>query len=421
MAANVLTYKSLLVYIFLALTFANAVFSNTAFGIVIQLLVIACLFVARKEFSHFYFDSYFRWIRLYFLWVGACMMRGLFLIENYTDSRIFLDNSIRLLCPLLIFPFINPAFTREFYQKWLKFVLIFTVLLFYWVAGGLSEFYMLPILFVILYSPLFKRKYFYFALVFLVFFSFNFYPDGRMQLLKGTATFVFCILVYKSKKLSERKYRLILKCSYGCLALAYVMILSNAYSMLNGKMDAEYTRTEDDKKGDTRSLLYYDVINSALKHNYWLWGRTPARGNDVEASQVLFIYVYDYDDSMIYRGQRANNEAAVLNYITHTGLIGLFLFSMIYFKATYLAVYCSRNKYIKLLGSYVAFQWVCTWLENVNNIDTLNVGLWCLVAMCYSPEFRGMNDSEFEGWFRGLVCFKMEENLKTEDEESNLS
>lgn len=403
MAEKTLTYKSLLVYIFLALTFANAVFSNTAFGIVIQLLVLVCLFVARKDFFGFYSDKSCKWIHIYFLWVIICMIRGLFIIENYQDSRIFIDNSIRLLCPLLLFPFVKPSFTQLFYQKWIKFTIVFTICLFYWVSGGLSEFYMLPILLVILYSPLFKRKYFYLALVFLVFFSFNFYPDGRIQLLKGTVTFAFCILVFKSEKLSERKYRLILKCSYGCLALAFVMILSNAYSMLNGKMDAEYTRTEDDKKGDTRSLLYYDVINSALKHNYWLWGRTPARGNDVEASQVLFVYVYDYDESMIYRGQRANNEAAVLNYITHTGLIGLFLFSMIYFKAAYFAVYRSRNRYIKLLGSYIILQWVFAWFENQNNIDIVNVGLWCLVAMCYSSEFRGMNDSKFEDWFRSIV------------------
>ena len=118
---------------------------------------------------------------------------------------------------------------------------------------------------------------------------------------------------------------------------------------------------------DTRSLIYLDVLDSAIKHHYVLQGRTPARGNDIEYSGILFKWAYD--DSYIFnKDERHANEVVHLNTFTWTGLIGLILYSLIYFKATYLAVYKSRNVYISLLGCYVAFQWSYGWIENVQQL-----------------------------------------------------
>lgn len=92
-----------------------------------------------------------------------------------------------------------------------------------------------------------------------------------------------------------------------------------------------------------------------------------------------------------------------LNTFTWCGLIGLILFSLIFFKASYLAVYKSKNIYISLLGCYVAFQWSYGWIENVQQLDILNITLWIMVGMCYSTDFRQMDNKEFKEWIRKLI------------------
>lgn len=388
--------------VLILLTISNALFINSALNLLMQIVTIVTFVIYRKTLTPNKANNDYKFVRFYSIWIIICIIRGLFLIENYPDFRIFIDNTIRLLPPLLVYVFYRDSFIQTFYGKWTYVIFILTSLFLGW-RVGLSQFYLTPYLLIVCLLPIWSKKQRIFLVVFIVAYIFNFYPDGRMQTIKGLFALLTGIAMFFIDKISLRRFPLLLKVSYASVIIAYTMVLFNAYGMISGSMDAVYTRTEDDKKGDTRSLLYYDVVNSAIKHNYVLWGRTPARGNDVEASQALFLYVYDYDESSIYRGQRGNNEVGVLNYFTHSGLLGLILYCAIFFKGTYLAVYKSRNRYIKLLACYTAFQWVCSWIENSNNIDILNVGIWCLVGMCYSPSIRQMNDNEFKFWAQGLV------------------
>lgn len=43
----------------------------------------------------------------------------------------------------------------------------------------------------------------------------------------------------------------------------------------------------EDLNTDTRTPLYIEVINTANKHNSWLLGRSPARGNETKLFSSL--------------------------------------------------------------------------------------------------------------------------------------
>ena len=82
----------------------------------------------------------------------------------------------------------------------------------------------------------------------------------------------------------------------------------------------EYTVEKDDGSGETvnlladsRTFLYKDVLLSAQKNDYWLMGRTPARGNDTEA--------WAAQAKVSGRNERFANETGILNILTWTGAI----------------------------------------------------------------------------------------------------
>lgn len=94
--------------------------------------------------------------------------------------------------------------------------------------------------------------------------------------------------------------------------------------IVNGEIRAE------DLSVDTRTFIFEEVATSALRHNYLIWGRTPARGNDSR----VFGYA-----SETGKNERHSNEVCHPNVFTWLGIIGLLLYSFIYFQSSYLAFF----------------------------------------------------------------------------------
>src|SRR5690606_8120152 len=119
---------------------------------------------------------------------------------------------------------------------------------------------------------------------------------------------------------------------------------------------------EVDITADTRTFIYAEVLQSAAINHYWLFGRTPARGND---SYTFGAMAYE----LTHRNERVSNEVGLSNVFTWTGITGLFLYLLIYLRASFLAVNRSKNIYAKMLGVMVAFRWLYAWVEDVNNFS----------------------------------------------------
>jgi hypothetical protein len=136
-------------------------------------------------------------------------------------------------------------------------------------------------------------------------------------------------------------------------------------------------------------------------------GRTPARGNDSE-----HFGLFAFEELKTGRYERYVNEVSILNIFTWTGLIGVVLYFMIFFKSVYLAIYKSNNFFMKVVGLYVMFRWMYAWVEDFNRFDIMNIVLWMLIAMCYSEQFRNMSDSEFKSWLNSIFKRKIYLNPK---------
>jgi len=154
---------------------------------------------------------------------------------------------------------------------------------------------------------------------------------------------------------------------------------------------------DEDLAEDTRTFLYEEVISSAVYNQYVWQGRTPARGNDSE-----WFGAFNADELQTGKYERFENEACHLNVFTWLGLIGIILYSLIYLRSSFLAVYKSNNTLMKLLGVFIAFRWAYGWVEDFNRLDIMNISLWMMIAMGFSETFRQMNNEQFKKWIVGV-------------------
>lgn len=104
---------------------------------------------------------------------------------------------------------------------------------------------------------------------------------ARSQTIKAVVTLLFCTGCFFKKILSNRVLLLLHHMMYIIPFILLLLGMSGVFNVFRvdeylndkGTVDGEYIK-------DTRTFLYIEIIDSALKNDYVLWGRTPARGND---------------------------------------------------------------------------------------------------------------------------------------------
>lgn len=347
-------------------------------------------------------DVHYKYINWYLIWCLICTIRGFFIAENLIEYKQLILGSIVLVTPIISWIAYKPFYVEKILYSWYKYGLIAFVLFFFWIVGY-TQFYLSPLLLLFCFFPLFPRKKRYLIIILGLLYCIL-AGDTRSQLLKGiVALCIGTLIFFKGNKISYKLIKLGHITAYLCTFIIFLFIMKgllNTYLGTTTAKDLEEEFIENDS--DTRSLIYIDVIDSSLNNNYVLIGRTPARGNDITVSGILFKWAYS-EDYVFNKDERHYNEVMHLNTYTWCGLIGLLLSSLAFFRASYLAVYKSHNIYISLLGCYVAFQWSFGWIENMQRFDILNISIWIMIGMCNSTHFRNMTNPEFKTWIRRLL------------------
>lgn len=57
-----------------------------------------------------------------------------------------------------------------------------------------------------------------------------------------------------------------------------------------------------------------------------------------------------------------------------------------------------------MMGIILAFHWAFGWIENPYMFQILDMTLFFLMALCYSPEFRQMSDTEFRLFIQDIFA-----------------
>ena len=358
-------------------------------------------------------------VRAYLVWLAVCAIRGLFVAENYWEYKQLINGTLTCLLPMFVYVFYSPELTAAFYRRWIKWCLPLFFLFYLWtVSPGEVNFYLAPLFFLGCFQPLIPDRKYRIAVAFCLIFMLVADLGGRSQVLKASVAFLFSLICFKGNLISQKMIVLAYGGGYLLTFLLLVLGLSGKFNIFEdmSSNEGKYVErrmvngvvVESDLSADTRTFIYIEVLNSALRNGYLVWGRTPARGNDSVA-----FGTFSAEELKTGKYERHSNELLHLNLLTWIGLVGMLMYTFIYLRSSYLAVYRSNSKYLKFIGLFIVFHWAYGWVEDFNRFDIQNIALWSVIALGISSKFRAMNDREFRCWFRSIFRKPLRHPMRT--------
>lgn len=402
-------YNQLFLYALLIISFtspnpwSSIPILNTQIERIIQFFI---LFLSIKIISNknICFYKTYRIVFLYLVWAAIGIIRGILIADCYWEYNQLTIGIMSLSLPLIVYIFDNPKLLLRFNRLWIKWCIPLFFIFYYWTVGAI-QFYLSPIFLFSCFIPILNNKWKIIISILLIMMLFNI--TNRSQVMKVIICFFFSSIYYYRNIIPITFYKLFnATCYILPLILLYLGISGQFNIFADGIASSDKQINVQNSTGkienlniDTRTFLYKEVIESAVKHKYILVGRTPALGNDSD-------YFGDSYNIKYSKGTRYMNELCHLNILTWLGLIGVILNSLIYLRASFLAIYQSNSFALKLLGCYIAFNWLFGWIENMNRFDIFNISLWAIIAMGFSRKFRSYTDHEFETWFKHIFRFK---------------
>lgn len=346
-------------------------------------------------------------INLFLIYLICSAIYGAILqTENYWDWKLLVNNLIVFSLPLASYAFVKPELLIKNLRTWFKYAPFILIILVPFLSSDAFGRYLVPYSFLALFLPLLNKKYgLLIILAYLITITIG--NESRSDMLK----FSVCILlgglainfIYSKIKKTFKLIHVLL------LLLPLILFVLGITGIFNifqieqelGLEDKYTMKSNEDEYSalvDTRTFLYVEEIESALKHNYVFQGRSIARGYDSLA------FGESIDKALeTKRGERQSCETSILNIFNYFGLIGVFIYFIIFASASYKAIYQSNNRYIPIIGLYVAFRWFFAWIEDFSRFDLNYLFLWIMIGICYSPIFRNMTDSDVKKMISSIV------------------
>ena len=377
-------------------------FGNTTIFWVIQFFILATVVVGIRLFYDPKQNRSMLSVFIYLFYMAFSFLHGTLAAEVYWDWKALISNTMSLLMPLIAFLATNVVISQILLYKYFKYVLPTFFLFMAFIAPSAWGYYLYPAALMAFFIPVLKLRY-SILLVVLAIISAS-ALGARSNVIKFSVPFIILIYYYFSQFFNFHTLKLVRVTFFVAPVLLFLLAINGIFNpfAMHEYVEGEYTSQavvdgevmEEDMAADTRTFLYHEVLTTAKKYNSWWIGRSPARGNETQ-------WFGSWMEKMYGKNERYRNEASMLNVFTWTGLIGVIIYSLIFWQASYLGIYKSKNNFAKMLGLYVSFRWLFAWVEDVNNFDLNYFVLWFIVGMCMSESFRNLTNEEVKIWAMG--------------------
>lgn len=234
------------------------------------------------------------------------------------------------------------------------------------------------------------------------------FPGQRMALLRIILSLFFYIIFKKgylnNKITTSILVTLILIFPY----ISFITAVNNIFNPFNlEEIIGKSNYGSETFEADTRTFLYEEAINSAVDNNYVLFGRTLGYGYDspFQTGRIEKFSDTGWDNHEL--AQRIS-EVFIVNIFTWMGVLGIIVFSLLFFTACYWAITKSRNKYMLYISLLTAIQWIFCWIENPSTYITFDLILmWIFISMCFNPHWLNLDDRQFEKEMRFVFNYKL--------------
>jgi hypothetical protein len=343
-------------------------------------------------------------VQFLLIWFILSFIRGLFIADDYWTWKILFNNIIGLLLPIAAYSLTNISVLQSLLRVYVKYTLPLFILFAFIIPRTTYGHYLMLGSLLLLFFPILKLSMkWLIGILTLVALTADF--TARGTILRFVVPVLLVVFYYYrhliSIKLWEwmRRVLMIAPIVLFTLGVSGVFDVFNLSDYITGEYSVQSIENGISKNenllANSRSLLYEEVLLSAQKNDYWIFGRSPARGNDTDFWQ---------DQTEISgKNERFVNEAAILNVFTWTGSIGVILYFLVFYRATYLAVNKSNNIFSKMIGVSLAFRWLWSWISDSSSFNIMFFSIWVLIALSFSDSFRRMSNLEVKYWVRGIT------------------
>ena len=347
-------------------------------------------------------------IKFFLIYLAFSAIYGaVFMVENYWDWKLLVNNLMVFSLPLAALLFGHPIYLPLVLKCWLKYALILLILLMPFLGSDAYGRFLVPFTFLALFISHLNKKYVILTIIaYLVTISLG--DASRSDMLKFSVclilgvTALFSFLWKKEKRIWGITISMFI-----APIVFFVLGVTGIFNVFKIEeelgLEGKYEMKSSDGEGysalvDTRTFLYVEELQSAINNKYVLLGHSIARGYD-----SVFFGDWVNQAMGIKRGERPSCETSILNVFNYFGIIGVIMYFIIFLRASFLAIHRCQNKFIPLLGVYVAFRWLFAWIEDFSRFDLNYLFLWIFIGMCYSPVFRNMSDSDFKNWLHNII------------------
>ncbi len=377
--------------------------STNILDFVLGSLSLFLLYSSAKKGQNYLDDGSKKIITYYFVWFGFTCLRGPFMAVDYFCYRNLFFSIPITFFPLFFYVFSTPEQLAVFLRKWVVYSLPFFIILAFDLSHSAYGFYLAPISLFLVFLWDLKPRWIIVLLIITIFASIADLA-ARSNVIKFLAPFLLSLAFLFKSLIGERLLKF---AGVVFVFFPYILIPLAAFGGFNLLQDSGFSyelsssnnNKDENLFDDTRTFIYYEVIESAIDNDYWLWGRTPARGNDTHT----FLFEEFNDDHHRPVQERFANEIGAANAFTHFGIIGLFIILLLYYRAAYLALYKSRSYYMKLIGVFICFRSFFFFLEDYYSFRVQTFVLVFMLGMGLSARFREMTNNDFKLWINNIL------------------
>lgn len=380
------------------------VFINTYVTWLINIAILIIWFKGINRYVDYQQTKTMKLLQFLLFWFVFSFLRGLFIADDYWTGKALILNTFGLLLPIAAYSLTNLSVLQALLRVYVKYTLpLFILIAFIIPPDSYGQYLMLVSLLLLFFPVLNFRMKWVIGILTLVVLTADIAARGTI--LRFAFPVVLVVLYYSKFSISTKLWELMRKILMIAPIVLFSLGVSGVFNVFNlsDYIQGDYT-FQNIKEGesknsnlltDTRTFLYEEVLVSALKNDYWMIGRSPARGNDTE--------LWEDQTEITGKNERFSNEAAILNVFTWTGIIGVILYFLVFYRATYLAVNKSNNIFSKMIGVSLAFRWVWAWVTDYSSFNIVFFSIWVLIALSFSNSFRNMSNLEVKNWVRGIT------------------
>lgn len=365
------------------------------------LLFMSIYFFNRINFKHM---DQKRIVKVFIVYSIFMFIRGGIIANSFQDWTTLASGQVTLMLfmPLTIYLGAKKESVKYLFRTFL-FVIPFIFILYFTTSDrgpfGFTK-SLSPIYLFILLIPYLSKK---LKILVIIIVILSFFRDITIRANMINIIVAFLILLTYGIKFKSRLLNIIKKIRYILLISPIIFIILGIMGTFNvfkiGDYLENYTMSDNAGRSqdvfvDSRTGIFTDVFTQLEESNAIVFG-LGAGGK----TKTFLTDVNWGDLDVIYKDGRRGTESGMLNYIQYGGILGGLLYYLLFIKASYLAVYKSRNWFLVMIGVWVIFKGLFSFIGDPLPFTISSVFNFATIGICFNREIREMNNFEIKVFF----------------------